>query len=183
MVTYGGFLTTDLTSDINDIQPKIPCNWANHGLRLNLVWTDTYEAPPTSTPPYAVPSAIYAVIGGDRDGGATKTSPAAGFQTSDLATIFAAASGAASNPGSGSPTNSSSASASGSHTGASAGAVVGGVAFIAIGASAYWLLRRRSKQTVGKQEAPAAPTPPFEKYGSPVDKFNHTIVPREMESE
>ncbi|KAF2113623.1 hypothetical protein BDV96DRAFT_647879 [Lophiotrema nucula] len=175
IVTYGGFGTVNVGNSL-----KSGCNWDNHGLRLfdmsNLEWTSSYDASKSS---YAVPSAVYAVIGGNGDGAATKTTPAAGFQTSDLGTIFAAATGASttsSSPSSsGSPTNGPApSSSSSSHTGAIAGGVVGGVAFIAIIAIGSWLLRRRSKR---KQAAPLAPAPPFEKHGTPVYNYGHNYAP------
>lgn len=184
MVTYGGFPTTAY-QDNEYHQLKTECNWDSHGLRLvdlsELVWKTRYEGSGTSTQLYTVPSAIHAVIGGNEVGGATRTAPAAEFQTSELATIFAVTrptSNASSSPCPGFPTDSSAASSPNSHTGAIAGGVVGGVAIVAVISIAYWLCRRRSKR---RQAVLTAPMPPFEKDGRPAYNHNHTPI-QEMDA-
>ncbi|OAL37928.1 hypothetical protein AYO20_02761 [Fonsecaea nubica] len=181
LVTYGGMLES-IKWPIPS-RYEWPCDQEQSGLRLfdmtHLNWTSTYEAPPQvssgTSNLYAIPSQVYGIIGGHASGGATVTTPSAGFGTNTaLASIFANAVKVSSTPSSSSSTASGvtrtgsvtasattsaattagSSHSSHSHAGAIAGGVVGGVAGLAIILVAgFWFLRRRRRKRI----IPAAP--------------------------
>jgi hypothetical protein len=77
MIAYGG-------SDPNT------CDQDNYGLAMfdlnELQWTTKYEGPGKNS--YAVPEPVLKAIGGNGQGGATKTSPSKGWNTAALETLF-----------------------------------------------------------------------------------------------
>jgi hypothetical protein len=88
MVTYGG-----VPSGYGEEGDADPCDDDNYGMRLfdmtTLNWTTKYEGPSQANKnAYTVPKAVYNVVGGNEKGGATKTAPAAGFETPALASLF-----------------------------------------------------------------------------------------------
>ncbi|PSN64586.1 hypothetical protein BS50DRAFT_77876 [Corynespora cassiicola Philippines] len=159
MVTYGGFM-----KKVNEVDEA--CDQENYGLRLfdmtSLNWTSRYEAP-TTTSAYAVPSAIYNIIGGDSDGGATKSAPSAGFNTPGLEAVLNGESPETPMPtGSGSPSDpddngslQDSRSSSNPNKGVIIGAVVGGIVGLAIISAAlfFFLRKRKSKPEPAKSPA------------------------------
>jgi hypothetical protein len=144
-------------------------NEVNHGMRLfdlsTLASTPRYEGPPSAGgPTYTVPSLVYAAIGGDGQGGATQTAPAAGFETPSLAELFRTSQ---SSRGPTPPDPSASTGKMSNNTAAIAGGVVGGVAAIALAVLAvFCLLRwnRRNKERAGVYE-PAMVSSPYEADG------------------
>ncbi|KAG0136997.1 hypothetical protein HOY82DRAFT_651107 [Tuber indicum] len=106
----------------------------------NLTWSLKYQ--PSE---YRVPKAIYDVIGGNGEGGATLTGPAddKGFD-GGLGKLFAAAANRTNSANTGTGSSSSVARGRSRPTGAIVGGVIGGVAvLVAIGAGIWTLLRRR----------------------------------------
>jgi hypothetical protein len=167
----------------------------NRGLRLWDIttsnWTTQYEVPAYTGSPTAasVPSAVFKAIGGGPSGHATITAPANGYDTSPLATVFAAA---FANDGSNSTASAVPPSSSGGHTntGAIVGGVIGGVVLIALIIGGMLFYRRRKRSTKAQSQmvqAPAshsdtpAPTYASNAAGHPGIAEKDTLIRREME--
>lgn len=136
----------------------VPKIGGQHGLLLGQeaieegVW---WHAIQDNTTGYRVPDKIVSLVGGNVDGHATATAPAAGFAARDLSVYFGTTASAAPRTASRViPTTATatpqSGSKSDSHTGAIAGGVVGGVIGLAAIIGIIFLIlrrRRKNKQT------------------------------------
>ncbi|KAI1333772.1 hypothetical protein F5Y15DRAFT_325094 [Xylariaceae sp. FL0016] len=145
MIIIGGTFPLDQDCDA-------PPQWGSHNLDLgkqnanHAVW-NLYDPSITS---YAVPDEIYNVIGGNAQGGATKTQPDGGFDEQDLSVLLPRKFTAAARTPKRSVTSSSNGAAL--STGAIAGIAVGGaVALIAAVLGCCLFMRRRKKKY---QQAP-----------------------------
>ncbi|KAH9887524.1 hypothetical protein F4778DRAFT_786364 [Xylariomycetidae sp. FL2044] len=141
MIIIGG------TFPLDDTSCDVPDQWGSHNLDLgkqnneSALW-HLYDPEITS---YAVPDEILTVVGGGAQGGATKTAPAGGFQSADLAVYMTRRFTAAART----PTRaiSGAAPSEASHQALSKGAIAGiavgaAVAFIAFLAGCFWFVRR-----------------------------------------
>ncbi|KIH94418.1 hypothetical protein SPBR_05604 [Sporothrix brasiliensis 5110] len=158
MLIIGG--TFPLSDDCD-----VPQQWGTHnadltmGFAANKALWQLY-APNETT--YLVPDAIVSAIGGGPSGGATKTAPAAGWDSPDLKVLMTRTASIAartptrnvgSNGGSGNDNNNNN-NSGGSHlaTGAIAGIAVGGaVAVILFVAGCWTCLRRYRERRLGGQ--------------------------------
>ncbi|KAF2116891.1 hypothetical protein BDV96DRAFT_573041 [Lophiotrema nucula] len=162
-----------LVPDGNDEGDEEACDDQNYGLRLidlsRLAWTSQYGGPASGgDSAFQVPKVVYDAIGGNEQGSATQTAPAAGFETADLASLFqranltsfASGTTGPSPAGNTSPSSSTSTSTpkTSSNTGAIAGGVVGGIAgvTIVVGIVCFLLKRRKKTQRAEMAGIPAA---------------------------
>ncbi|KAF4447203.1 hypothetical protein F53441_9250 [Fusarium austroafricanum] len=163
MLTIGGtFPNDDSTCDVDEV-------WGVHNIDLGnriksnfkKVWAG-YE--PTLFG-YKVPSFVSSVIGGNKDGKATKKEPEAGFVNHDLGTLLGMK--AAFTPrkrlkdGRTDPAKATPSEATSSKSGLSTGAIVGisvgaGVGLLGVLAGLYLLRRRRQKTSPEVQSAATA---------------------------
>jgi len=149
MVTYGGVPSAKEEGD-NDA-----CDQENYGLRLfdmsKLAWTKRYDGPAAAGKNvYAVPKILYDVIGGNEQGGATRTAPVAGFETPSMASLFQRSrpSGTSTSPSTPNDTGTTASTKKKTNIGAIAGAVIGGLAVLAIIlVGVLCLLKRKRKPT------------------------------------
>ncbi|KAJ5893753.1 hypothetical protein N7495_005444 [Penicillium taxi] len=111
----------------------------------------------STTSSYEVPAVIFAEIGGNASGGATITTPSAGFADSTLASLLQQR--AATNISTSFSSSLSDQNTSHVNSGAIAGGVVGGVAGLALIAGAAWLLfrSRRSQKHSVDSKGPLSP--------------------------
>ncbi|KAF3400580.1 Kelch repeat-containing protein [Talaromyces pinophilus] len=120
---------------------------------------------------YEVPSVIYNKIGGDTNGGATSTVPAAGFADPTLASVLQKRVGATVRSSTlASTTPSGAAQSSSVNSGAIAGGVVGGVVALALMAGVAWFMIRRKRQDQADE------TPTYQQNWEP------PVPPQEMEA-
>jgi hypothetical protein len=150
------------------------CDQENYGLAMfdlnELRWTTKYEGPGKNS--YAVPDPVVKAIGGNGQGGATKTSPSKGWNTAALETVFkkqtttwtgptpGSSSPTSSGLGGSSPTSSGVAKSSETNVGVIAGGFVGGIIGLAVIVGIIWfVLRRRRRVDQGVQDYPPSYQP------------------------
>lgn len=145
------------------------CDWevagiAVYDLTLNQ-WGSVYDASLTN---YTIPTPIVSVVGGSPTGGATETSPAAGWADAEVAKAFKQESGA----------TKSTTKLSG---GAIAGIVVGILAFvIACGSAAYAFFARRRMN----KQAPSSEPREIDAYSTGVhEKEGENTLVHEKEGD
>ncbi|KAF2006454.1 hypothetical protein P154DRAFT_559494 [Amniculicola lignicola CBS 123094] len=154
MLTYGGNSTGSMGAGIQE-----HCDDQNYGLRLfdltTLMWTSQYAGPASNKKNvFEIPKALYAIIGGNNQGGATLTSPARGFETTELASLFQPTITVSSTEESAVPSSSTNGPRSHSksnNTSAIAGGVVGGITALAIIIGIVFLILRWKKKKHGSQ--------------------------------
>jgi hypothetical protein len=181
MVTYGGVSSAKEEGDADT------CDQENYGLRLfdisKLAWTNRYDGPPSAGKiAYAVPKIVCDVIGGNEQGGATRTAPVAGFETPAMTSLFqrARSLGTTTLSSSSTGTGTTQSTKKKTNIAAIAGGVLGGLAvLIALLLGILCLLKRKRKQTKQTVVEPRAPTPTCEAdgyYGRPNELPGHSGV-------
>jgi hypothetical protein len=165
MLVYGG-------------SPVGGCEEENYGLNLfdlnTLEWTTNYEGPPRNGYAYTVPSAVYEIIGGNGTGGATKSSPSAGFSTPELGLLFNGQVSTNSTDVPAKPSTSPAPASSKTNVGAIAGGVVGGILALAILGFFIWFVRRRKS---GPRHVPLENLPSYDqqqKYANFAEREDST---------
>ena len=145
-------------------------------------WSDTWDGSPE---PYYVPDVVTRIIGGTRNGGATKKQPDGGFNDSALNSIFSnvaarytpvASTRSDSGNSSSHPGGGGGGSTSKTNTGAIAGGTVGGVAFIAIIATIIFILLRRRKRRSNAPPLDPRPQSPWD--GKPLEMSGDSHISR-----
>ncbi|KAI5857270.1 hypothetical protein BZA05DRAFT_441901 [Tricharina praecox] len=146
----------------SDDVPIEGTNCVKGGMGIQIFDTTTLEFVNTFDPTvntYEIPETVYKLIGGDKSGNATATSPQVGWTDESLGTAFNLApvnlpdATTSTTPGANTTTESK------SNTGAIAGGVVGGLAAVAIAAGIFfWLRRRKSQHSPPPQSAPTYET-------------------------
>lgn len=132
-------------------------NWCENVVYVfdlsGMAWTDTYY-PNT---PYIVPPQISTIIGGTSQGGATVTSPEAGWDP-NVEAVFRSQNSSNPSPSSSPSPSASPSPKSKSHTPAILGGVLGGLLGIAavLTAILLYLRRRRQRKAASEQSKPAA---------------------------
>ncbi|EPS44247.1 hypothetical protein H072_1744 [Dactylellina haptotyla CBS 200.50] len=117
---------------------------------------------------YRVPQAVYDVIGGNAEGGATLTAPPGGFNQAGMSTVFAAFATTPTSTTTGAITSVATTEASSGSKkvsgGAIGGIVVGVIAILAlVGVGVWFLLRkRRQSRELATPLPPPPPAPPSE---------------------
>ena len=149
-------------------------NWAVHNIDLGGViedrWQDVWAGYQKDLQGYQVPHFVSNVIGGDQDGGATRTVPQEGFGNPDLGPLLAmtaefqsrerAADGRTAPPATSGDSDDSS---GGLSAGAVAGIVVAGAVVAVFLLLALWMFWRKRKSTHRHQ--------PVEMSGSPLSPY------------
>lgn len=120
------------------------CDWELKGVGImdlsTKTWGSVFNADAKA---YTVTQEIVDKIGGATSGGATTTSPAAGFAEEGLRELFNVEAATAA------PTSFGSYGGKKSHTGAIAGGVVGGIVGLALLGALVWFLLRRRRNSEG----------------------------------
>ncbi|KAM0436811.1 hypothetical protein ACHAPT_002523 [Fusarium lateritium] len=156
MLIHGGFFP------LND-KCDVPTQWGLHNMDLgrqnkNKAPWELYDPDKTK---YVVPTDVIKVVGGNKDGGATKTKPAGGFDHEDLTALMTRKASVATRAPSREIPGAGGGGGTKLSTGAIAGIAVGGaVALIAAAVGAFCLIRRhrrRQNSRAGSQQAMSQP--------------------------
>ncbi|KAJ2894649.1 hypothetical protein MKZ38_007374 [Zalerion maritima] len=178
MLTIGGSFPLDYTCDYEG-------NWGVHNIDLGNVIPDNFEKVwagfDTDLEGYSVPEFVYDVVGGSKDGGATKTEPGNGWGNPDLGSLMSLKAEFETRTrkadGRTPPATATATTKPESDSKLSKGAIIGiavggGVALLAIIAGIWIFCRRKSKKKaaappVEMSSTPLTPRAPISPYHDP----------------